>query len=116
MRNYLSPLQVLGMAILFNILLFIVGLSWKNLLIFWVTPSLLSTLQLFYFGTYLPHKERNGGYENRYHARSSNFPFFISLLTCFHFGYHLEHHKFPYVPWWRIPWVRKKELKNKDNG
>lgn len=110
MKNYLSPLQLLGMAVVFNILLFVVGLSWKNLILFWVTPSLLSTLQLFYFGTYLPHREK-GGFDNKYNARSSNFPFLISLITCFHFGYHLEHHKFPYVPWWRLPWVRKEEKK-----
>ncbi|MFA9473554.1 MAG: fatty acid desaturase [Filomicrobium sp.] len=27
----------------------------------------------------------------------------MSLLTCFHFGYHHEHHLQPDVPWWRLP-------------
>lgn len=106
LRLYVNPLQVLGMAVVFNILVFLVGLNWVNLVLFWIIPSLGSTLQLFYFGTYLPHREPKGGYTNKYHARSSDLPFMLSLLTCFHFGYHLEHHMYPYVQWWRLPWVR----------
>ncbi len=107
LKEYLSLYQIFGMAIIFNILFFIIGLKWSNLILFWIIPSLGSTLQLFYFGTYLPHREPEGGYINRYHAISSDFPYFISLLTCYHFGYHLEHHKYPYVQWWRLPWIRK---------
>ena len=112
-KLYLSPYQIIGMALVFNILVFIFGLKWSNLIMFWIIPSLGSTLQLFYFGTYLPHREPNGGYTNEHHAKSSNFPYFISLITCYHFGYHLEHHLFPYVQWWRLPMVRKRLLKEK---
>lgn len=27
----------------------------------------------------------------------------LSFLTCYYFGYHLEHHLYPNVPWWRLP-------------
>lgn len=114
MRLYLSPFQLIGIAIIFNFLVFIVGLDWRNLILFWALPSLGSTVQLFYFGTYLPHREPEDGYTNKHHARSSNFPFAISLLTCYHFGYHLEHHLYPYVQWWRLPFVREK-LRNRHN-
>lgn len=108
MKNYLSPLQLVGMGLVFNLLVFVVGVPWQNLLLFWILPSLISTGQLFLFGTYLPHREPEGGYDNKHHARSSGFPFFLSLFTSYHFGYHLEHHMFPYVQWWRLPWVRKR--------
>jgi len=110
MGLYISPYQVIGMAVVFNLLVFLAGLKWSNLILFWIIPSLGSTLQLFYFGTYLPHLEPDGGYTNEHHARSSNFPYVISLLTCYHFGYHLEHHMYPYVQWWRLPRVRKRIL------
>jgi beta-carotene ketolase (CrtW type) len=99
MKLYIDPLQVMGMATVFNILVFLVGLDLVNLVLFWIIPSLGSTLQLFYFGTYLPHREPKGGYTNKHHARSSDLPFMLSLLTCFHFGYHMEHHMYPYVHW-----------------
>lgn len=111
MRNYLSFLQLLGVAVVFNFLIFIVKLSFMNMILFWAIPSLGSTLQLFYFGTYLPHREPRSGYTNKHHAISSNFPYAISLLTCYHFGYHLEHHMYPYVQWWRLPSVRRRLLK-----
>ena len=32
-------------------------------------------------------------------------PRLISLLTCYHYGYHREHHAMPHVPWWQLPQV-----------
>jgi fatty acid desaturase len=32
------------------------------------------------------------------------------LLTCYFFGYHLEHHQYPTLPWWRLyqkKWMAK---------
>jgi beta-carotene ketolase (CrtW type) len=111
MRNYLSPLQLLGIAVVFNFLIFIVRVPFLNMILFWAIPSLGSTFQLFHFGTYLPHREPPGGYTNKHHARSNDYPFVVSLLTCYHFGYHLEHHMYPYVQWWRLPSVRRRLLK-----
>ena len=110
MTNYLSWQQLLGMAILFNLLQYIFQLSIQNLIVFWVIPALLSTIQLFYFGTYLPHRELSEPYRDHHRARSNNFSIFFSLLSCYHFGYHWEHHEYPHIAWWKLPSVRKKAL------
>jgi beta-carotene ketolase (CrtW type) len=82
------------------------GAPYENLLWFWGLPSMLSSLQLFIFGTYLPHRPGAGLMPDRHHARSNDYPWLVSLLTCFHFGYHHEHHSNPSVPWWRLPELR----------
>ncbi len=101
-RNLALP-QVVGMALVFNLLQHGLRVPVPNIAAFWAGPALLSTLQLFGFGTYLPHREPPGGYANRHHAQSNNYPRWLSFLTCYHFGYHLEHHLYPNVPWWRLP-------------
>ncbi len=74
-----------------------------NLLFFVLLPSMLSSLQLFYFGTFLPHREPSGGYRHPHRAQSNALPIFWSFITCYHFGYHQEHHEHPHVPWWKLP-------------
>ena len=85
---------------------FALGLYPLNALVFWAVPALLSALQLFTFGTYLPHKPDGHAFVDRHNARTNNFPVWLSLLTCFHFGYHHEHHLYPTLPWWRLPGAR----------
>ena len=76
-------------------------------ILFWTGPSLLASMQLFYFGTYRPHRhEGDEGFADRHRSRSNDYPVWASLLTCFHFGYHHEHHDNPHVPWWRLPATR----------
>ena len=71
-------------------------------------PALLSSLQLFYFGTYRPHRHAlRQPFADRHNARSDAFGTAASLVTCFHFGYHLEHHRRPDVPWWALPRARR---------
>ncbi len=106
--TYVTWRQILGMALAFNIMEHILNVPPLNLALFWVMPSLLSTLQLFYFGTYLPHHEPSGGYADRHRARSNDFSTFWSFVTCYHFGYHWEHHEYPRVPWWKLSAVRRK--------
>lgn len=96
-RNYLSVWQIVVMAVLFNILK--LWIPQENLLLFWVTPSLLSTLQLFYFGTYLPHK---GEHDNKHQSRSQAKNHALAFLSCYFFGYHYEHHDAPWLPWWKL--------------
>jgi beta-carotene ketolase (CrtW type) len=72
-------------------------------LVFWALPALLSSVQLFYFGTYRPHRVDEVPFSDQHRARSNDFSPLMSLLTCFHFGYHHEHHDTPWVPWWRLP-------------
>ena len=108
MREYLSGWQILGMAIVFQIMEYVLRVPTINLILFWVTPALLSTLQLFYFGTYLPHRLPTGGYyDNPHRAQSNAYATFWSFITCYHFGYHWEHHEYPSVPWWELPTLRK---------
>lgn len=106
MRRYLRWYQVVGMAALFNLANHGLGLPAPSLVVFWVVPALASTFQLFTFGTYLPHRIPPGGHRDHHAAESSDFPPWLSLLTCYHFGYHWEHHEFPAVPWWRLPRFR----------
>lgn len=81
------------------------GASYLNIVVLWAVPALLSSLQLFTFGTYLPHRPGRDGFVDRHNARTNNYSRLLSLLTCFHFGYHHEHHLYPGVPWWQLPRV-----------
>jgi beta-carotene ketolase (CrtW type) len=104
--HYITWPQLLGMAIVFNVLHYGLGIGQLNLILFWEVPCILSTVQLFYFGTYLPHREPEGGYTNSHRSSSNDYSTLMSFITCYHFGYHLEHHVYPAVPWWRLPAVR----------
>lgn len=95
------------MAVLFNILK--MWIPQANLLLFWVVPSLLSTLQLFYFGTYQPHK---GEHDNKYFARSQAKNHVLAFFSCYFFGYHYEHHDSPATPWWMLWKNRIQKTKN----
>ncbi len=80
-------------------------ISAVSLLLFWFLPIVLSSMQLFLFGTYLPHRSEDS--ENSHHAVSSNYPLILSFLTCYHFGYHWEHHEYPHLPWYKLPSMRQ---------
>lgn len=95
--QYITWWQIVLMAIIFNVLK--IWIPEQNLLIFWVAPSLLSTLQLFYFGTYLPHK---GEHNNKYQSNSQAKNHIWAFLSCYFFGYHYEHHDSPATPWWKL--------------
>jgi len=107
---YASWIQIAGLAVLYNILHHLLGVAQINLILFWLIPSLLSSFQLFFFGTYLPHREIGSGYADEHRARSNDYPVWLSFLTCYHFGYHHEHHVYPWVPWWKLPEVREESL------
>lgn len=79
-----------------------------SLLLFWTLPLLVSSLQLFVVGTYLPHREASGRSTDRHHAASLSWPAALSFLACFHFGYHWEHHQNPSLPWHRLPSARRR--------
>ena len=97
MLNYVTIIQLIIMAAAFNVLQ--IWFEQQNLLLFWVLPSLLSTFQLFYFGTYQPHK---GYHENEYHSSTLQKNHLLAFFTCYFFGYHLEHHQKPATPWWQL--------------
>ncbi|MDB9524521.1 fatty acid desaturase [Oscillatoria sp. CS-180] len=78
----------------------------ENLILFLVLPIFLSSLQLFWFGIYLPHRPLSQGYRDRHCARSIPYPPFWSLLSCYNFGYHWEHHQYPNLAWYQLASVR----------
>lgn len=75
--------------------------------IVWVLPLVLSSFQLFLFGTYLPHRGDGASPAGPHAVRSLGYPHLLSLLACYHFGYHREHHAHPAVPWFRLPQLRR---------
>lgn len=105
MKGYWSWWRLLGLMVIYHAAHRLLQIPEANLTLFWVIPSIASSVQLFYFGTFRPHREPEGGYDNPYRAQSSALPIFWSFITCYHFGYHKEHHEFPSVPWWRLPAV-----------
>jgi beta-carotene ketolase (CrtW type) len=109
-KQYITWWQIVGMAIIYNILE--IWITEQNLLFFWVVPSLLSTLQLFYFGTYLPHK---GEHENKHQSKTQKKNHLWAFFSCYFFGYHYEHHDSPATPWWRL-WKEKEKNLKINNG
>jgi beta-carotene ketolase (CrtW type) len=106
-QYYWSWWRFLGLIGVYHIMHGLLHVPENNLCWFWIVPSLMSSIQLFYFGTYLPHREPAIGYLEPFRAQSSYRPFLWSFLTCYHFGYHKEHHEFPQVPWWQLPAIVK---------
>jgi beta-carotene/zeaxanthin 4-ketolase len=103
MVRYWSWLRFLGLVTTFHILNRIFHVPEPNLVWFWIIPSLLSSVQLFYFGTFLPHRTPKLGYSDSFRSQSIYRPLWWSFLTCYHFGYHNEHHRFPHLAWWQLP-------------
>lgn len=93
----------------FTMVYLLLGANYLNTIIMWAVPAILSSLQLFYFGTYLTHRHSKP-FPDHHNARTNEFPKWLSLLTCFHFGYHHEHHLYPHEPWWRLPAVKAQHI------
>ena len=105
LKQYLNIWQILLMAISFNILKLF--LPTENLVVFWMLPAVLSTLQLFYFGTYLPHRGEHKQ-DNIHKSNSQKLNHVWAFLSCYFFGYHYEHHASPGTPWWQLWKVKEK--------
>lgn len=109
--RYISIQQILIMAILFNILKYFYNES--SVFMFWVIPALLSTFQLFYFGTYIPHRLPHTENMNPYNSRTLKKNHFIAFITCYFFGYHYEHHYNQNVPWWKLYKIKEQLISEK---
>jgi beta-carotene ketolase (CrtW type) len=110
MRRYWNWGQWISLMLAFNFMSRILHLPEANLTLFWVIPPILSSVQLFYFGTFLTHRRPKAGYTNAHHAQSTSLPVFLSFFTCYYFGYHEEHHEHPHAPWWRLPALRDGQI------
>lgn len=105
--HYVSWREILVISGIVWFYQLVLGAPMVNLLVFWTLPAILSSVQLFYFGTYLPHRPMEEPFTDRHRARTNDYSWWVSLLTCFHFGYHHEHHVSPSTPWWRLPVVHR---------
>lgn len=106
MGRYATARQLVSQGVVLFALFAGLGVPLDRILVFWVLPALLSSLQLFWFGTYLPHRGQDEAPTSPHRARSSSSPRWLSFLACYHFDYHHEHHEHPQVPWWGLPAVR----------
>lgn len=108
-REYLQLRQIVLMMAVAQIFFHGLKVPERNVIQFWVLPALLSGLQLFFFGTWLPHRHsRLRPFADHHNARDSQFPWLISLISCWHFGYHHTHHLLPGIPWHQLPANRRK--------
>lgn len=103
--EYFSGREIIVIAVGVWAYILLLGAPLLNVLTFWSIPAIVSSIQLFTFGTYLPHKPGDPAFTDRHRSRSNEYSWVASLLTCFHFGYHHEHHAVPSAPWWRLPRV-----------
>lgn len=101
LRGYVTVRQVLCMALAYNVAARAFGVAEPRLVAFWIVPSLLSTVQLFTFGTWQPHRP-GAGLDAVHHARTDEGPAWRTWLACWHFGVHRLHHEAPHLPWWRL--------------
>lgn len=100
MMEYITLIQLAIMAIAFSILN--IWISQPALFAFWIIPAFLSTLQLFYFGTYLPHRYPHNEDMKPHNSRSQKKNHLWAMVSCYFFGYHNEHHESPGTPWWQL--------------
>ncbi|MDX2256081.1 MAG: fatty acid desaturase [Pseudanabaenaceae cyanobacterium bins.39] len=94
-----------NMSIIFWSLHLLWHVPFTNLILFWILPLILSSLQLFIFGTYLPHRQvpHNPNFLPR--LQGNLYTLIWSFCSCYNFGhYHWEHHEYPHVPWYQLPY------------
>ncbi|MEM8504697.1 MAG: fatty acid desaturase [Cyanobacteria bacterium P01_D01_bin.1] len=96
-----------GMSAFFYPMVLFMGVPVLNAALFWLLPQAISSWQLFYFGTYRPHKWPAEGHTNIHRANSSSATPLLSFFSCYHFDYHWEHHEYPHLPWYKLPSVHQ---------
>ena len=102
--RYATVLQLVIMSAVFN-LLRLVAPVW-SIVFFWIIPAFAGTFQLFYFGTYRPHRYPHTEDMEPHNARSQRRNHIWAMISCYFFGYHHEHHSSPGTPWWGLPRVK----------
>ena len=109
MTSYLTPRNFLLVATGVGITTFsfwcVFQVAIQNLVLFWILPWVLSSLQLFAFGIFLPHYS-DGPSKRPHQPQSYYYPLICSLIACYHFSYHKEHHTYPDIPWYQLPYVQ----------
>lgn len=122
-REYITVASILKLIGGWGLLLW--GMSqffqvfWSSVALFGMLPFVLSSVQLFVFGTYFPHRMPNSRVTGdrssdhlknqpkihpKIHLKTHWGLWLWSFFTCYHFGfYHQVHHQFPKVPWHKLP-------------
>lgn len=110
-RRYFGWRSILFVHTVVGIYWLVLDIPMAQIVLLYGLPALGSSLQLFYFGTFRPHRHETrpgaADFADRHNTRSEDFGTLASLASCFHFGYHLEHHRRPDVPWWGLPGARR---------
>lgn len=104
MKEYTNLVQAIKLVSLVELLKNL-GAPDQNIYIYMTACGILSALQLFYFGTYIPHKPPEDNVEeimNWEKSKSSSKSKLESFLTCYHFDCHYAHHAMPHVPWFEL--------------
>lgn len=109
LKRYATIWQFLFMALVFNVLKIWIPVPY--LILFWIVPAVLASFQLFFVGTYLPHRKPHEEEMQPHRARSQRGPHWWAMLSCYFFGYHWEHHEIPQVPWWQLYREKEKSIK-----
>jgi beta-carotene ketolase (CrtW type) len=100
MYRYTTIPQLIVMGVAYNVIK--IWIPEINLWFFWIVPAFLGTLQLFFFGTYLPHRKPHLETMQPHNARTQKKNHLWAMLSCYFFGYHFEHHDAPRTPWWQL--------------
>jgi beta-carotene/zeaxanthin 4-ketolase len=108
LRRYFGWQSGLYVSTVVTLYWLVLGVPVEKIVLLYGLPAIASSLQLFNIGTYRPHRHEDAMFADRHNARSEAFGATLSLLTCFHFGYHHEHHLSPEVPWWALPARRRR--------
>jgi beta-carotene ketolase (CrtW type) len=112
LKRYATIWQFLFMAVAFNLLK--IWFEPEQLIVYWIIPAILATFQLFFVGTFLPHRKPHQEEMQPHKARSQRGPHWWAMLSCYFFGYHWEHHEVPRIPWWQLYKEKNKLKMNED--
>lgn len=115
LRHYFGWQSAAFISCVVLVYFFVLHVPLQNILLLYAVPAIASSLQLFYFGTYRPHRHEAGVFPDKHNARTNHFGSMASLFSCFHFGYHHEHHLSPGTPWWGLPRAHREYMRDKTN-
>jgi beta-carotene/zeaxanthin 4-ketolase len=114
LRRYFGPMSMIWVWTVVLTYYLLLDVPPENIALLYGFPAIASSLQLFYFGTYRPHRHEaaelsehqfrdHQPFPDHHRARTNDYGTLASLFSCFHFGYHHEHHLHPGTPWWGLP-------------
>lgn len=107
MWRYTTVWQLLVMAAAYNLLK--LRVEEVRLWVWWIIPAFMGSFQLFYVGTYLPHRKPHTP-DMPYRARSMPLNHLLAMISCYFFGYHAEHHISPGTPWWQLWRIKERRI------